>query len=101
MAVFESFWSGFAIFIICCLIGFFMSYAGGKVIDTVHETAINASMLKSDATMNDYQAGTQGTLYFFINFYYFLMYAIPVAGTLIWGQSIVKRVRSSQYTYRR
>ena len=100
MAIFDSFWAGFAFFIICCIIGFLLSYGGGKIVDEIHQKALDAGVLKDDASMNDYQAGTQGTLYFFINYYYLLCYIIPVFGAIVFGQSIVKRVRTSQYTYR-
>lgn len=101
MAIFDSFWAGFTIFVLCCIVGFLMSYGGGRIVDEVHERAIQAGVLEPDGSMNAFQSGTQSTLYFFINYYYLICYIIPVFGALIWGQSIVKRVRSTQYTYRR
>lgn len=99
MATFISFWAGFTIFVTCCAVAFVMSYAGGKVIDTVHERALDAGILKSPGTANEYQLGTEPMLNFIINFYYFIMYALPVFGALVFGQSIMVRLRQDRYTY--
>jgi hypothetical protein len=97
MAVFSIFWDGFLVFIICCAIGFIMSYSGGKVIDEIHEWKVKTPL---PGDTSDFYVATHNQVYWFINLYYALMYGIPVLGAAIFAQSIIKRVRSSQYTYR-
>lgn len=96
MAVFSVFWDGFLVFILCCAIGFTMSYFGGKVIDTVHEWKADHPM---DSDTSDFYKASKDQVYWFINLYYLLMYAIPIGGAAIFGQSIIKRQRVDRYRY--
>ena len=82
-------------FFICCAIGLTMSFMGGYVIDTVHE-----KMLDAPGSDSDFAQQSEGMVYFFINTYYLLTYAIPALGAIIFGQSIIKRVRQSDFVYR-
>ena len=95
MAEFGTFYFGFLAFVICCLVGLVMSWIGGGLIDTLHETG--KDLPGSDS---DFANDTQGQVYWAMNLYYFLMYVIPVIGAVIFGQSILKRVRQSRYEWR-
>lgn len=92
---FTTFWWGFLAFIIFCVAGLLMSFWGGTFIDIMHEKAITMPGHDSDFSNN-----SQWMVYWFINLYYLIMYCIPILGAVIFGQSIVKRVRTSSYTYR-
>lgn len=95
MADFSTFWAGFTVFIICCIVGLVMSWVGGGLIDRMHEEAKTLPYADSDMT-----EAMQGDIYWFINAYYLITYLIPVLGAIIFGQSILKRVRTSRYTWR-
>lgn len=95
MAEFGTFYYGFLAFVLCCGIGLTMSYLGGGLIDNLHEKA--KTMPGADS---DFAQKTQSQIYWFINLYTLLMYCIPVLGAIIFGQSILKRVRQSRYTWR-
>lgn len=96
MAVFSIFWDGFLVFIICCAIGFTMSYFGGKMIDEIHEWKVQHPL---PGDTSNFYIQSHNQVYWFINLYYALMYCIPALGALIFGQSIIKRVRTDRYRY--
>lgn len=95
MANFSTFYWGMLAFFICCAVGFCMSFAGGFVIDSVHSKMIDAPGHDSNFAIQ-----TESQVYWFINLYYLVMYAIPIIGGLIFGQSILKKVRETDYVYR-
>jgi hypothetical protein len=90
---FSTFWWGFLAFFLFCVIGLIMSFWGGYLIDIVHEKSVDWPGQDSDFADN-----SLWTVYWFINLYYFICYCIPVLGAIIFGQSLVKRVRVSGYT---
>jgi len=92
---FTTFYWGFLVFIIACVSGLIMAYFGGWFMDTM---LIHAMTLPGHDS--NFAIQTQDQVWWFVNLYYFIMYCIPVLGAVIWGQSIVKRVRTSEYTYR-
>jgi hypothetical protein len=92
---FTTFYWGFLVFIIACVSGLIMSYFGGWFLDTMLTMAITLPGHDSHFAEN-----SQDQVWWFVNMYYLIMYCIPVLGAVIWGQSIVKRVRTSTYTYR-
>jgi hypothetical protein len=94
MATYSTFWYGFLAFVIFCVAGLLMSFWGGYMIDTLHEKAI--TMPGHDS---NFAVQTQWMVYWFINYYFLVMYCIPIMGAIIFGQSIVKRVRMSQYNF--
>jgi hypothetical protein len=95
IATFTTFWWGFIAFLICCVCGLFLAFWGGYFIDVMHEQAITLPGHDSSFALN-----SEWLVYWYINAYYLVCYVIPVLGAVIFGQSIVKRVRASQYSYR-
>lgn len=94
MATFSTFWWGFLTFIIFCVGGLVMGFWGGYLLDTVVEESNHLPY------QNTPMAATMQTdINWFINLFYFICYLIPVIGAVIFGQSIVKRVRMSTYSY--
>lgn len=90
---FSTFWWGFVAFLLFCVVGLILTFFGGYLIDYIHEDS--ASWPGQDSNFaND----SLWTVYWFINCYYFVCYCIPVLGAIIFGQSLVKRVRMSGYT---
>lgn len=92
MTTFSTFWWGFLAFVVFCVAGLIMAFWGGFLIDTVFEQSHN---LPNQDTPTAY--AMQRDIYWFVNLYYFICYLIPVLGAVIFGQSIVKRVRGSTY----
>jgi hypothetical protein len=72
-----------------------MSFYGGYFIDYM----VN---MQSELPGHDsnFATQTEGLVYTYINLYYAVMYCIPILGAVIFGQAILKRVRTSQFTYR-
>ena len=95
MATFSTFWWGFLAFCICCVTGLILSFLGGYFIEILHEQAITLPGHDSDFAVQ-----TQGNVYWYINLFYFVCYCIPILGAVIFGQSVVKRVRVSGYGFR-
>jgi hypothetical protein len=92
---FTTFYWGFLVFIIACVCGLIMSYFGGWFLDM---------MLIKSMTLpghdSDFALSTENLVWWYVNMYYFIMYCIPILGAVIWGQSIVKRVRTGAYDFR-
>lgn len=92
---FTTFYWGFLVFLIACVSGLIMSYFGGWFLDTMLTTAITLPAHDSNFAIQ-----SQDQVWWFTNLFYFICYCIPVLGAVIWGQSIVKRVRVGSYEYR-
>ena len=89
---FSTFWWGFVAFFLFCVVGLIMSFWGGYLIDMIHDESTDWPGQDSD-----FADGSLWLVYWFINMYYFVCYCIPVLGAVIFGQSLVKRVRVSGY----
>ena len=92
---FTTFYWGCLTFFIFCLAGLIMSYFGGWMLDLLLIKAITLPGHDSDFA-ND----SQYLVYWFTNLYYLVCYLIPILGAIIFGESIVKRVRTSEYSWR-
>ena len=68
-----------------------MAFAGGMVIDTLTLGTTGNLLLNNSGVSPGFQTAQQSTMFFFINFYYFLCYAIPLLGIVIFIQSILPR----------
>jgi hypothetical protein len=95
MAEFSTFWAGFLFFLMCCVVTIIMAFYGGNFIDIMHN---QQQILPGHDS--DFATAAEGQVYWWINLYYAIMYMIPILGAVVWGQSIIKRVRESQYTWR-
>jgi hypothetical protein len=95
MATYSTFWWGFLAFVIFTVAGLIMAYFGGYIIDLF--TGSIAQTLPYQNTPLATQM--QQDIYWFINLYYLACDIMPVLGAAIWGQSIVKRVRTGAYSF--
>lgn len=93
---FGIFWLGFVAFIIFTVGGLIMAFFGGYFIDTITSHATLEKIPMQDAPI---ATTMQQDIFWFINLYYFVCDMMPVMGAVIWGQSIVKRVRTGAYYY--
>lgn len=95
MAEFTTFYWGFLFFLLCCGVGLIMAFFGGQFIDMM----INK---QSDFPGHDssFALQSENQVYWFVNLYYAVTYFIPILGAIIFGQSVIKRVRQSAYTWR-
>ena len=100
MATFSTFWWGFLVFVIFCVAGLIMSFWGGFFLDSIIEETSTLPHQCHGTGDTGIGCQMQQDIYWFINLYYLVCYIIPVLGAVIFGQSIVKRVRMSQYDYR-
>lgn len=94
-ATFNTFWWGFLAFLIFTIAGIVMAFYGGYFLDTMTNDVVSR-LPNPDPAMTDQM---QADIYWFINLFYLVCDFMPVLGGAIWGQSIVKRVRVSQYAY--
>lgn len=95
LATFSTFWWGFIAFIIFTVAGLIMAFFGGMIID-MFTNQIAQTLPYQDTAM---AVLMQRDIYWFINFYYLACDLMPVLGAAIWGQSIVKRVRTGAYSW--
>jgi hypothetical protein len=68
-----------------------MSFAGGTLIDILTMGETGQTLLNNSQVSADFKASQVGTMFWFINLYYFLCYAIPLLGIAIFIQSILPR----------
>jgi hypothetical protein len=66
------------------------------MIDEIHEWKVEHPMA---GDTSDFYIQSHDQVYWFINLYYVIMYLIPVIGAAIFGQSIIKKVRTDRYNY--
>lgn len=95
LTTFSTFWWGFVAFIIFTIAGLIMAFFGGMVLD-IFTNQIAQTLPYQNTAMATYM---QKDIYWFINFYYLACDIMPVLGAAIWGQSIVKRVRTGSYSW--
>ena len=98
MASYSVFWAGFVIFIVFAVNAYVVSFFGGFFIDSMF--GVDEDELEDLPGYDNPTAVAMredGMIWFFVNFFYFLMYAWPILGGIIWGQSILKRGGNSQY----
>lgn len=88
---FQVFGTGFMLMIICIAIGILMSFAGGTLIDIMTMGDTGDLFINNSGVSADFQTAQNGTIFWFINLYYFLCYAIPLLGIAIFIQSILPK----------
>jgi len=96
MASFDTFWSGLLSFFIFATVGLVLTFViGGILIDSLYEVGVD--LPHGDEAV---YLAMQGQLPWFMNLYYLVGIGSSILGAIIFGQSIVKRVRRDKYTYR-
>lgn len=97
-ATYQSFYTGWVIFITCCMVAFLMSFAGGMLIDRLYSTLDEQGYTTGGAHMMAKWGTIQdNTIWWFMNLYYFLCYMVPCIGGAVFFQGIAKRTSGSQY----
>jgi hypothetical protein len=85
----QVFGTGFVLMIFCIASGILLSFAGGTLIDTFTIGPASETLTNNTHVSADFQAAQAATMYWFINLYYFICYALPVLGIGIFIQSIL------------
>ena len=95
MASFDTFWAGLLSFFIFAMVGIFLTFfVGGMLIDPIY--AAGEKLPHGDeATYTQMQA----PLPWFMNMFYLVGIGSSIIGAVIFGQSIIKRVRRDQYRW--
>lgn len=84
--------------IVCITLGILMSFAGGSMIDSLTMGSTGQLLTNNSHVSPGFQAAQTSTMYWFINLYYFLCYAIPLLGIAIFIQSILPRTSGDRYS---
>jgi len=97
-ATYQSFYTGWVIFFLCCLIGFYMAFLGGLMIDSLYTELDNQHYIDSTVHMPLEWANAQdATMWWFINAYYFLCCLVSIIGAFVFFQSIVRSTFGNRY----
>lgn len=98
LASFDTFWSGLLSFFIFATVGIVLTFfVGGMLIDPIWATGTTLEH-GDEATYQAMQGG--GQINWFVNLYYLIGIGSSILGAVIFGQSVVKRVRQDRYVYR-
>lgn len=96
MAQFSTFWAGFLAFMVFATVGIVITLIlGGMFLDPIYD--VGRGLPHGDETTYNKM---QQPIFWYINLYYFVGIGSSVLGAVIFGQSVVKKVRVSQYVYR-
>lgn len=96
-ATYQSFYTGWVIFILCCITGMLMAFAGGMLIDRLYGTLDDQGYIQGDKISAEWATAQGDTMWWFINLFYFLCYMVPCLGGAVFIQGIAKRTTGSQY----
>lgn len=97
-ATYQGFYTGWVIFFLCCLVGFYMAFLGGLMIDSLYTELDNRGYIGSTEHMSAEWSNIQdGTMWWFINSYYFLCCLVSVIGGFVFFQSIVRSTFGNRY----
>jgi len=97
MATFQIFGMGFVIMVSLVSLGILMAFAGGTVIDVLTMGDTGQTLTNNSHVSSDFKASQNATMWFFINLYYFICYALPVLGIAIFVQGILPRTSGDRY----
>ena len=103
MPSFQSFLTGFVLFIAAITVGIVMSWCVGGILDGFYSNELNGQPLVSDSLLEyaaspvyDDMAGL-GVVTYYVNLFYALCYFLPLMGAIMFYQSIFRD--ASQETY--
>lgn len=97
-ATYQSFYTGWVIFFLCCLVGFYMAFLGGLLIDNLYTELDNHSYIGNTTHMSAAWVDAQeSTMWWFINAYYFLCCFVSIIGAFVFFQSIVRSTFGNRY----
>ena len=97
-ATYQAFYTGYVILVLCCLVGFIMSFLGGYLIDTLYTQLDKANMIQGTMITAEWNQAQQETMWGFINLYFGLCYIVPCIGAVVFFQAIVRKTQGSRYT---
>ena len=95
-ATYQSFFSGYTMLILCCLVGFIMSFVGGIFIDTLYTSLDKQGLIQGDWMSADWKEVQSDTMWWPINFYYGLCAFVPLLGLFLFVQAIVRKTYGSR-----
>jgi hypothetical protein len=93
----QIFGTGFMLMIFCIGCGILLAFAGGTVIDMLTMGSTGELLTNNSHVSTDFKAAQSATMYWFINLYYFICYALPVLGIGIFIQSILPQTSGDRY----
>lgn len=97
-ATYQSFYTGWVIFFLCCLTGFYMAFLGGLMIDSLYTELDNRGFIDSTVYMSAEWSDIQDeTMWWFINAYYFLCCFVSTIGAVVFFQAIVRSTFGNRY----
>lgn len=96
-ATYQAFYTGWVIFVLCCMVGFMMSFLGGLLLDTLYTNLDKANMIQGTMISAAWNAAQDSQMWWFINAYFFLCYAVPCIGAVVYFQAIVRKTQGSRY----
>ena len=97
-ATYQSFYTGWVIFFLCCLVGFYMAFLGGLMIDSLYTSLDEKGFIANTSHMSaEWSDAQDTTMWWFINAYYFLCDLVSVIGCVVFFQSIVKGTFGNRY----
>jgi hypothetical protein len=90
-ATYQSFHSGYTMLVLCCLVGFIMSFVGGVFIDTLYTGLDKRGLIQGDDMPEDWKIVQADTMWWPINGYFTLCFLTPLLGLFLFIQSIVRK----------
>jgi hypothetical protein len=97
MGSIQIFGTGFAIMLVCIGIGIILAFSGGTVIDSLTMGSTGQLIMNNTQVSPGFQNAQNTTVWFFINLYYFMCYAVPILGIGIFIQSILPKTSGDRY----
>ena len=98
-ATYQAFYTGWVILVMCCMVGFMMSFLGGFLLDSLYTNLDKANLIQGTMISAEWNQVQQDTMWGYINFYYGLCYIVPCIGAVVFFQAIVRKTQGSRYTY--
>lgn len=96
-ATYQSFYTGWVVFVMCCMVGFLMAFCGGMLIDSLYSNLDEQGYIQGAKIPSSWGTIQGDTMFWFINAFYFLCYMVPMLGGGVFVQGIAKRTTGSQY----
>jgi ABC-type amino acid transport system permease subunit len=93
----QIFGNGFILMIVCIAAGILLAFVGGTVIDTMTMGKTGEPFVNNSDIPTEWKNSQDATMWWFINLYYFICYALPVLGVAIFIQSILPKTSGDKY----
>jgi hypothetical protein len=74
-----------------------MSFLGGLLLDTLYTNLDKANLIQGTMISAEWNAAQDNLMWWFINAYFFLTYAVPCIGAVVYFQAIVRKTQGNRY----